>query len=84
MSNCHDCRRPLEGAPESDCKNAEHQTTAIWRDPLAFAMISAWLGLPPDRVPKKPFQWHTCQATADAWQRVADAARAHIAQESKP
>ena len=54
----------------------------IWRDPLALAMISAWCGVTPDQAPKN-FGWHTCQSTADAWKRVADAARAHIEQENR-
>lgn len=56
---------------------ADKPDDRIWRDPLALAMISAWCGVTPDQAPKN-FGWHTCRATAAAWERVADAARDHI------
>lgn len=50
----------------------------IWRDDLALVMIAAWCGTTPDNLPPE-MRAHTCPATAAAWGRVADAARAHLA-----
>lgn len=43
-------------------------------------MIAAWCGVTPDKLPPE-MRAHTCAATAAAWGRVADAARAHLASE---
>lgn len=48
------------------------------RDPLALAMFAAWCNLPADKLPEA-MRAHTCPATAEAWGRVADAARSHFA-----
>lgn len=50
------------------------------RDPLCLAMFAAWMNVTPDQV-SASLRAHTCEATAIAWQRVADAARAHIEME---
>jgi hypothetical protein len=47
------------------------------RDPLALAMFAAWVNLPVDKLPPE-MNAHTCEQTALAWQRVADAARAYL------
>ena len=49
----------------------------LHRDPLALAMFAAWVNLPVDKLPEA-MRAHTCPATAEAWQRVANAARAHL------
>jgi hypothetical protein len=43
------------------------------RDPLALAMLAAWLNVRPDQIPDT-FRAHTCEATMTAWQRVGRAA----------
>ena len=47
------------------------------RDPLCMAMIAAWLNVSVEQVPVA-YRVHTCEASMAAWQRVADAARAHL------
>ena len=49
----------------------------VWRDDLALAMLAAWCGTTPDKLPPE-MRAHTCAATAAAWGRVADAARAYL------
>ena len=46
---------------------------AILRDPLALAMLAAWLNVPIDKLPAE-LNAHTCEATMKAWKRVGDAA----------
>ena len=48
--------------------------TTLLRDPLQLALFAAWVNLPVDKLPEA-MRAHTCPATAEAWQRVADAAR---------
>lgn len=50
------------------------------RDPLALAMLAAWLNVTVDQLPEL-YKAHTCPDTMEAWGRVADAARKHIAGE---
>jgi hypothetical protein len=50
------------------------ERTVLHRDPLALAMFAAWCNLPVDKLPEA-MRAHTCPATAEAWGRVADAAR---------
>jgi hypothetical protein len=53
----------------------------IERDPLALVMFAAWVNLPVDKLPPE-MRGHTCQATMEAWARVAAAARARLAFET--
>jgi hypothetical protein len=48
-----------------------------WRDPLALAMFAAWVNAPAERLPAD-LRAHTCEATKQAWQRVANAARQYL------
>jgi len=50
------------------------------RDPLALAMLAAWVNAPADKLPDT-MRAHTCDATMDAWGRVAEAARGHLSAE---
>lgn len=43
------------------------------RDPLAMAMLAAWLNVTPEQLPER-FKAHTCEATMKAWARVGVAA----------
>ena len=52
-----------------------------FRDPLALAMIAAWLNVRPEQVPTE-WRVHTCEQSMRAWQRVADAAREFLATEA--
>ena len=52
----------------------------IWCDDLALALIAGWVNCPVEKMPKE-MRAHTCEATAIAWGRVADAARSHLASE---
>ena len=52
----------------------------IWCDDLALALIAGWVNCPVEKMPKE-MRAHTCEATAIAWGRVADAARSHLATE---
>lgn len=45
------------------------------RDPLALAMLAAWVNIPVDQLPAT-MRAHTCEATMEAWKRVGDAALA--------
>lgn len=56
--------------------------SVIWRDELAIVMIAAWCNVPSDKLPEE-MKAHTCKATADAWTRVAEAAREYIDGEAK-
>lgn len=47
------------------------------RDPLAMAMLAAWLNVTVEQMPEL-YKAHTCDATMEAWGRVADAARKHL------
>lgn len=47
------------------------------RDPLAMAMIAAWLNVTVEQLPAA-YRVHTCEASMAAWQRVAEAARQHL------
>jgi hypothetical protein len=47
------------------------------RDPLALAMLAAWLNVTPEQLPEK-FHAHECDATMAAWQRVGEAAVAWV------
>jgi hypothetical protein len=49
----------------------------VWRDPLALAMFAAWVNVDANKLPEN-MRAHTCLATAEAWARVADAARDFI------
>lgn len=48
------------------------------RDPLAMKMIAAWLNVRVEQLPLA-YRVHTCPSSMDAWQRVALAARRHLA-----
>lgn len=50
----------------------------VMRDDLELALIAAWMNVRVEQLPAK-MRAHTCQATKDAWGRVAAAARDHIA-----
>ena len=54
----------------------------LWRDELAIVMIAAWVGVTPDQLPPE-MRAHTCPATAEAWTRVANAAREFISKGEK-
>ena len=43
------------------------------RDPLALAMLAAWVNSPVDKLPET-MRAHTCEATMAAWKRVGEAA----------
>lgn len=43
------------------------------RDPLALAMLAAWVNCPVDQLPET-MKAHTCEATMAAWKRVGEAA----------
>lgn len=47
------------------------------RDPLALAMLAAWVNAPVDALPDT-MRAHTCPATMAAWKRVGEAARAYF------
>lgn len=49
----------------------------LWKDDLALAMMAAWVNCPVDKLPAE-MRAHTCKHTAEAWGRVADAARTHL------
>ena len=49
----------------------------LQRDPLALTMFAAWCNLPIEKLPPT-MKAHYCPATADAWTRVAEAARAFL------
>lgn len=49
----------------------------VLRDPLALAMLAAWVNTTPDKLPKE-MRAHTCVATMTAWKRVGDAAVAFL------
>lgn len=55
----------------------------IWRDDLAVVMIAAWCNVRPDQLPEA-MRAHTCAATAEAWTRVAAAAREFISRDPAP
>lgn len=55
-------------------ENATPPDSLLRRDPLALAMFAAWCNLPVDKLPEA-MRAHTCPATAEAWARVAAAAR---------
>jgi hypothetical protein len=42
------------------------------RDDLSLVAIAAWVNTTPDKLPAE-MKFHTCQATKDAWKRVAKA-----------
>jgi hypothetical protein len=50
---------------------------ALVRDPLALAMLAAWVNCPVDKLPPG-LEGHTCEATMRAWKRVGDAAVAYL------
>jgi hypothetical protein len=52
----------------------------VERDALALAMFAAWLNVRVDQIPPEN-RVHTCKATQDAWQRVADAALSTLARD---
>lgn len=47
------------------------------RDPLALAMLAAWVGVEPDQLPAT-MRAHTCADTMARWKEVGEAAVAHI------
>lgn len=47
------------------------------RDPLALAMLAAWLNVTPEQLPDV-CRAHTCEATMLAWKRVGEAAVAWV------
>lgn len=49
----------------------------VLRDPLALAMLAAWVNAPVDKLPAT-MRAHTCTATMTAWKRVGEAARAYF------
>ncbi len=48
------------------------------RDPLALAMLAAWVNCPVDQLPAT-MRSHTCASTMAAWKRVGEAAVAYFA-----
>ena len=50
------------------------------RDPLAMAMLAGWLNVSVEQVPER-YQVYTCDASMEAWKRVADAARKFLDEE---
>jgi hypothetical protein len=49
----------------------------VLRDPLALAMLAAWVNVPVDKLPAN-MRAHTCAATMASWKRVGDAALAYL------
>lgn len=47
------------------------------RDQLGLVAIAAWMNCRVDQLPKEA-RLHTCQATKNAWTRVADAIAQHL------
>lgn len=58
--------------------NKQVEAVDLTKDPLALAMMAAWVGVRVDQLPKE-MQAHTCRHTMAAWKRVGDAAVAHLA-----
>lgn len=52
------------------------------RDPLALAMLAAWVNCPVDQLPAT-MRAHTCTATMAAWKRVGEAAVAFLNEEAR-
>ena len=49
----------------------------VLRDPLALAMLAAWVNVPVDKLPET-MRAHTCEHTMSAWKRVGEAAVAYL------
>jgi hypothetical protein len=52
------------------------------RDPLALAMLAAWLNVRVDQLPET-MRAHTCRDTMERWKRVGEAALAYHAQPAR-
>lgn len=63
---------------ESETPAPTERGEKVLRDPLALAMLGAWLNCPPDKLPAE-MRAHTCEATMTAWERVGEAALAYHA-----
>ncbi len=78
----HVCREDglLTEFLEKDAAKPEPEKAPILRDPLALAMLAAWVNAPVDKLPAE-MQAHTCEATMTAWKRVGEAALAYFRQQ---
>lgn len=73
---------PLPLKPGVNLKHGERflrgeDLEPVLRDPLAIAMLAAWLNVRPDQVPAA-FKAFTCEHTMKAWKRVGEAAITHL------
>ncbi|ODP39239.1 hypothetical protein [Sphingomonas turrisvirgatae] len=60
----------------------EDDLEPVLRDPLALAMLAAWMNVSVDKLPAT-MRAHTCVSTMTAWKRVGEAAVAFL-QETQP
>ena len=70
--------------PSTSREELNEWTAQNPRDKMALAMFAAWVNCPVGNLPKE-MKGHTCQATMEAWGRVADAAKKYLEEtEAKP